>query len=132
MNPNTIGTSPGTYGSNSLGSNNVSNSNNVDVDALLKLVKTDQDFRNDLKAVIVEALKPELDKLKDELLVSHRKKQLDSDEIIKREFPGASLEKWSHMDEQATVYGFKEMVNVDLIRYNNISYICCIKQVCIL
>lgn len=130
MNPSnsTFGNStPGTYGSFS--SSSTINNNNVDVDALLRLVKSDQDFRNDLKAVIVEALKPELDKLKEDLLSSTKKKKLNSEEIIAREFPGATLEKWSHMDEQAVVFGFKEMVNVDLIRYNNISYICCIKQV---
>lgn len=120
-----LGSSPHSFGSFSN-----QGTTSVDVESILKLVKTDQDFRNDLKAVIAETIKPELDKLKEELIASTEKKKLNAEEIIEREFPGSTLEKWTHMDEQAVVYGFKEMISVDMIRYNNVSYLCCIKQVC--
>jgi hypothetical protein len=112
---------------------------NPEVQAIVRLVKSDADFRNELKNVIAEALQPDLEKLKQELLgqmsannvaaaTSHVPPPLDHDAIIQRDFPGATLEDWSHHDEQGSVYGFAETVSSHIIRHNNMAYLCDIKD----
>jgi hypothetical protein len=113
---------------------------NPEVQAIVKLVRTDPDFRNELKTVIAEALQPDLDKLRTELMsqmsasnaaaaTSNVPPPMDHDAIIQREFPGAILEEWSHHDEQGSVYGFAETVTTHIIRHNNMAYLCDIKDV---
>lgn len=113
---------------------------NPEVQAIVRLVKSDADFRNELKNVIAEALQPDLEKLKSELLAqmsannasaaaSNSPPPLDHEAIIQRDFPGATLEEWSHHDEQGSVYGFAETVSSHIIRHNNMAFLCDIKDV---
>jgi len=113
---------------------------NPEVQAIVRLVKSDHDFRNELKNVIAEALQPDLEKLRSELLnqmsannavaaSSNVPPPMDHDAIIQRDFPGAVLEEWSHVDEQGSVYGFAETVTSHIIRHNNMAYLCDIKDV---
>lgn len=113
---------------------------NPEVQAIIKLVRTDPDFRNELKSVIAEALQPDLAKLKSELMgqmsannaaaaTSNIPPPMDYESIIQRDFPGSVLEEWSHNDESGSVYGFAETVSSHLIKHNNMTYLCDIKEV---
>lgn len=113
---------------------------NPEVQAIIKLVRTDPDFRNELKSVIAEALQADMGKLKSELMgqmsgnnaaaaSSHVPPPMDYLSIIQRDFPGASLEEWSHNDEAGSVYGFAETVTSHIIKQNNMTYLCDIKEV---
>lgn len=113
---------------------------NPDVQNIVRLVKSDPDFRNELKNVIAEALQPDLERLRAELLAqmssnnaaaasSNMPPPLDHEALIQREFPGSSVEEWSHHDEQGSVYGFAETVSSHIIRHNNMAFLCSIKDV---
>lgn len=130
------GTPPGSQGRLVAGSATP----NPEVQAIVRLVKSDQDFRNELKNVIAEALQPDLEKLRSELLSqmsasnaaaasSNVPPPMDHEAIIQRDFPGAVLEEWSFLDEQGSVYGFAETVSSHIIRHNNMAYLCDIKEV---
>lgn len=131
------GTPPGSQGRMVQGGTGAAN---PDVQNIVRLVKSDPDFRNELKNVIAEALQPDLEKLRSDLLAqmsannaaaasSNVPPPLDYDSIIQRDFPGAALEEWSHHDEQGSVYGFAETVSSHIIRHNNMAYLCDIKDV---
>jgi len=102
-----------------------------DIQAVLRLVRTDPDFRKELRDVIFETLQPEIDKLRDEMVAASagEKPKLDSAAIIQREFPGSQLSQWTHQDAQGQVYGFPETIEVDVIKHNNMSYLCSIREV---
>jgi len=101
-----------------------------DIQTVLRLVRTDPDFRKELRDVIFETLQPEIDKLREELAASASERtKLDPQTIIQREFPGAQLSQWTHQDTQGQVYGFPETIEVDVIKHNNMSYLCSIREV---
>jgi len=72
----------------------------------------------------------EIDKLREEMASASggEKPKLDSVAIIQREFPGSQLSQWSHQDAQGQVYGFPETIEVDVIKHNNMSYLCSIRE----
>ena len=131
------GTPPGSQGRLAPGAPSTAN---PDVQNIVRLVKSDPDFRNELKNVIAEALQPDLERLRADLQAqmssnnaaaasSNMPPPLDHEAIIQRDFPGATLEEWSHHDEQGSVYGFAETVSSHIIRHNNMAFLCDIKDV---
>jgi len=101
----------------------------VDLPSVLRLVRTDPDFRRELKDVISEMIKEDLDRLREEMSNGGvEKPKLDAAAIVAREFPGAQLTTWSHQDAQGQVYGFPETIEVELIRHNSMAYLCSIRE----
>jgi hypothetical protein len=124
------------------GSVDASGGNTVDLQQVLRLLRTDPEFRRELKDVIMEFMEPEVQRLRDEMQQmaaeanssggsSAAKPPLSGSKegIIAKEFPGSEASLWTHQDAQGQVYGFPETIEVDLIKHNNMSYLCNVRDV---
>lgn len=112
----------------------------VSKEDVLRLIRTDPQFRNELRDVITEFLQPEIEKLKEELLrelppgsaQAIDRPKLDAHSIIQKEFPGSEMAPWTHQDAAGVVYGFPETIEIDVIKHNNMSYLCSVREVRVL
>eukprot|EP01122_Echinamoeba_exundans_P015736 TRINITY_DN761_c0_g1_i2.p1 TRINITY_DN761_c0_g1~~TRINITY_DN761_c0_g1_i2.p1 ORF type:complete len:207 (+),score=33.69 TRINITY_DN761_c0_g1_i2:175-795(+) len=109
----------------------------VSKEDVLRLIRTDAQFRSELRDVITEFLQPEIEKLKEELLrelppgsaQTVDRPKLEAASIIQKEFPGSEMSPWVHQDTAGVVYGFPETIEIDVIKHNNMSYLCSVREV---
>jgi hypothetical protein len=119
------------------GSMSAGNAAGVSKEDVLRLIRTDAQFRSELRDVITEFLQPEIERLKEELLrelppgsaQAVDRPKLDAASIIQKEFPGSDMSPWVHQDAAGVVYGFPETIEIDVIKHNNMSYLCSVREV---
>lgn len=105
-----------------------SNNNTNNKTAIMEIVKNDPEFRKELRTMIAEALKTELQRLRTDLLgITDTSYNLN--DILQKEFAGCQITKWNYFDEKGSVYGFAETIDVDVIKRGNDTFLCNIKEV---
>lgn len=94
----------------------------------MDIVKNDPEFRRELRTMIADALRTELQRLRVDLL-GNTDTSFNLHDILQREFAGCQITKWSYYDEKGSVYGFAETIEIDVIKRGNDTFLCNIKEV---
>lgn len=93
----------------------------------MDIVKNDPEFRKELRAMIADALRTELQRLRTELL-GITDASFNLNDILQKEFAGCQITKWNYFDDKGSVYGFAETIDVDVIKRGNDTFLCNIKE----
>lgn len=105
---------------------------------MLKLLRTDEEFRNEIKIIMKDALLTDLEKLRDDFISKEIEKKptylnqpdpMDYETALQQQFPSYRLEEWSQLDQEGIVYGFPETINIRILYQSNLSFLCDIRDV---
>jgi len=96
----------------------------TDKGVIMQLLKTDKDFRDEIKNIIRESVRSELLSFKEQYF-----RPIDSDRIISEQFQGCTKTKWTQKDEEGIVFGNPGDIEVDLIQNNEVTYIYEVKSI---
>jgi len=91
--------------------------------AIFQLLKTDTQFRDEVKEAIRQVLRPQFDAIIHEFIPA-----IHIDDVAKQ-FPGCKHSVWYHYDTSGAVYGAPSEVEVDILSNDEVTYMCQIRNV---
>src|SRR5690554_1706322 len=91
---------------------------------VLNFFKTSPELQSEFNLLVAEVIQEELNKTYETIKKGTSPSLISLYAKARNTYPEAEFSKWSFKDEKGLIYGFPALVEIDVIKNNNNTFLC--------